>query len=92
MNHFHDDCLGGLQAFHDAGIRSYAQAQTPALAAEDGAVIPQKTCSNFLKRGCIGNVIAGELLNCELVKRLVFDTLCACPTSQAIVMSCTLSV
>ena len=49
VNHFHDDCLGGLQAFHDAGIKSYTQAQTPALAEKDGAVIPQKTFDEELE-------------------------------------------
>ncbi len=38
--HFHDDCLGGLQAFHDAGIASYAHTLTLNLAAKDSATIP----------------------------------------------------
>ena len=30
--HFHDDCLGGLQAFHNNNIPSYAYAKTIELA------------------------------------------------------------
>ena len=41
--HFHIDCLGGLAAFHKAGIKSYANAATQALAVADGKVIPQET-------------------------------------------------
>ena len=31
INHFHTDCLGGLKAFHDAGISSYSHERTKAL-------------------------------------------------------------
>jgi len=41
--HFHIDCLGGLAAFHKAGIKSYANAATHALAAANDKVIPQET-------------------------------------------------
>lgn len=34
--HFHDDCLGGLHAFHQAGIKSWAHQQTIDLARENG--------------------------------------------------------
>lgn len=40
INHFHDDCLGGLQAFHDRGIPSFANATTIDFAKKDQAVIP----------------------------------------------------
>jgi len=40
VNHFHIDCLGGLQAFHDSEIPSYANSETIELAKNDGAVIP----------------------------------------------------
>lgn len=43
INHYHSDCLGGLQAFHDAGAQSYASALTQKLAAQDSAVVPQNT-------------------------------------------------
>lgn len=41
VNHFHGDCLGGLNAFHAAGAKSYASRLTCTLAKEDGAVVPQ---------------------------------------------------
>ncbi len=41
VNHFHVDCLGGLEAFHQAGIPSYANDQTIALARADSVSIPQ---------------------------------------------------
>ena len=39
--HFHDDCLGGLQAFHDHNIPSYAYSKTIELVKENNLVIPQ---------------------------------------------------
>lgn len=39
--HFHDDCLGGLKAFHAQGIPSYAHKRTIALAAADSVEVPQ---------------------------------------------------
>lgn len=39
--HSHDDCLGGLKAFHDAGLPSYANQLTQELAKEAGFPIPQ---------------------------------------------------
>ena len=41
VNHFHDDCLGGLKAFHDKGITSYANTRTLKLAKKDKVTIPQ---------------------------------------------------
>ncbi|WPP49278.1 subclass B1 metallo-beta-lactamase [Catalinimonas niigatensis] len=41
INHFHEDCLGGLNAFHAAGAKSYASRLTCTLAKENGAVVPQ---------------------------------------------------
>ena len=35
VNHFHGDCLGGLKAFHEYGIPSYAHSLTLKLARED---------------------------------------------------------
>ncbi|QQR85680.1 MAG: subclass B1 metallo-beta-lactamase [Flavobacteriales bacterium] len=40
--HFHDDCLGGLKAFHAHGIPSYAHQRTIALAAADSVEVPQR--------------------------------------------------
>lgn len=39
--HFHEDCLGGLQAFHNHGIPSYAYSKTIVLAKENKSIIPQ---------------------------------------------------
>lgn len=41
--HFHDDCTGGLNAFHNAGIPSIARSQTIALAKKNGVPIPQQS-------------------------------------------------
>lgn len=41
VNHFHDDCLGGLKGFHDENIISYASNLTIELAKKDGLTIPQ---------------------------------------------------
>jgi metallo-beta-lactamase class B len=46
--HFHDDCLGGLRAFHARGIASHAHAPTIALARATGAVVPQHGFSDSL--------------------------------------------
>lgn len=51
--HFHEDCLGGLQAFHDQGIPSYANFKTIKFAQENKAVVPKNgfTDSLILKVG-----------------------------------------
>jgi metallo-beta-lactamase class B len=41
VNHFHNDCLGGLEAFHKKGIKSYASEKTIELARKDSVTIPQ---------------------------------------------------
>lgn len=41
--HFHNDCLGGLQAFHDQGITSVANEKTIEFAKENKVVVPQKS-------------------------------------------------
>ena len=41
INHFHTDCLGGLQAFHEYGIPSYANNMTITLAKNKEETIPQ---------------------------------------------------
>ena len=40
--HFHNDCLGGLKAFHDNDIPSYAYSKTIELAKENNLVVPEK--------------------------------------------------
>jgi metallo-beta-lactamase class B len=46
--HFHDDCLGGLQAFHAAGIPSYAYYLTTELARENRYTVPQNSFRDSL--------------------------------------------
>jgi len=47
VTHFHVDCLGGLKAFHDKNVKSYATYQTIELAKEDNRVIlPQNGFEN----------------------------------------------
>lgn len=41
INHFHDDCLGGLAAFHQLNIPSYANEKTIVLAKKEGNQIPK---------------------------------------------------
>lgn len=46
--HFHDDCLGGLQAFHENNIPSYAYFKTIELAKENNFVVPQNSFMDSL--------------------------------------------
>lgn len=46
--HFHDDCLGGLQAFHASQIPSYANAKTIELAASAKLTVPQHSFTDSL--------------------------------------------
>lgn len=48
ITHFHDDCLGGLDEFHKAGIPSYAYKLTQELAAAKKVAIPQHTFDSSL--------------------------------------------
>jgi len=41
INHFHDDCLGGLAPFHQQNILSYANKKTIVLAEKEGNQIPK---------------------------------------------------
>ena len=41
VNHFHEDCLGGLRLFHQVGIPSYSGKMTQVLAEADTVVVPQ---------------------------------------------------
>ena len=41
VNHFHDDCLGGVDAFHQLNIPSYANNKTIELAKKEGNPLPQ---------------------------------------------------
>lgn len=46
--HFHDDCLGGLKAFHDNDIPSYAYFKTIELATENKFVAPKNSFADSL--------------------------------------------
>jgi metallo-beta-lactamase class B len=46
--HFHDDCLGGLQAFHEKNIPSYAYYKTIELAKAGNYVIPRNSFQDSL--------------------------------------------
>lgn len=46
--HFHDDCLGGLKAFHENNIPSYANLRTIELAKENNYVVPKNSFSDSL--------------------------------------------
>jgi len=52
--HFHADCLGGLKAFHNRNIPSYAYAKTLELAALNNAPIPQNAFTSTLELS-VGN-------------------------------------
>jgi metallo-beta-lactamase class B len=41
VNHFHSDCLGGLELFHALGVHSYAHHLTPSLLGNDTLPVPQ---------------------------------------------------
>jgi metallo-beta-lactamase class B len=49
VTHFHIDCLGGLAAFHEKGIPSYANALTIELAKKEAAVLPQNSFTQELE-------------------------------------------
>lgn len=49
--HFHDDCLGGLKAFHDQSIPSYANSKTLELASENGLCVPKNSFTDSLVLG-----------------------------------------
>jgi metallo-beta-lactamase class B len=46
--HFHDDCLGGLKAFNDNNIPSYANFKTIELAKENNLTVPKNGFSDSL--------------------------------------------
>ena len=46
VNHFHEDCLGGLQIFHANNIPSYANEHTLTLAREHKKTVPQNGFSD----------------------------------------------
>ncbi len=49
VNHFHVDCLGGLNAFHQHGVASYANDKTIELAKQNDEILPQNGFSDALE-------------------------------------------
>ena len=49
--HFHDDCLGGLNAFHEKQIPSYALDKTIELAQKEGVAVPKNDFSETMELG-----------------------------------------
>ena len=49
IEHFHEDCLGGLKEFHSRGIKSYANKMTVELAKKTGKPVPYNVFSDELK-------------------------------------------
>ncbi|MEZ4988082.1 MAG: hypothetical protein R2795_24145 [Saprospiraceae bacterium] len=42
VNHFHEDCMAGIDSFHSRGIVSYSSKATARRAKTEGLTIPQK--------------------------------------------------
>lgn len=55
--HFHNDCLGGLKAFHAAGVPSFASQSTVDLAKENGYEVPKSGFSQEKAFKVGGNTI-----------------------------------
>lgn len=49
INHFHNDCVGGLAAFHKLDIPSYANQQTLVLAKQEGHTVPKVGFENNME-------------------------------------------
>ena len=60
INHRHNDCLGGLQAFHDQGIPSYATKRCLRLAKKEKMIVPQ---NGFKKK--LDLKIGGQTVQCR---------------------------
>lgn len=62
VNHFHNDCLGGLKAFHQRGIPSYANQLTIDLAKANGYAVPQNGFTGVLNLKIGGEVVENRFL------------------------------
>lgn len=62
VNHFHTDCLGGLNAFHQRGIPSYANQLTIDLAKANGYAVPQNGFTGVLNLKIGGEVVENRFL------------------------------
>lgn len=62
VNHFHNDCLGGLNAFHQRGIPSYANQATIDLAKSQNTAVPQNGFTGVLNLKIGGNTVENRFL------------------------------
>lgn len=62
VNHFHNDCLGGLNAFHQRGIPSYANQATIDLAKSQNTAVPQNGFTGALNLKIGGNTVENRFL------------------------------
>ena len=60
--HFHVDCLGGLDAFHQRSIPSYALNKTLTLAKAEGTAIPQIGFDNYLELQLGDEIVINEFM------------------------------
>jgi metallo-beta-lactamase class B len=60
VNHFHNDCMGGLDEIHASGINSYAYKSTIDLAAKDRVTVPQYSFNKKKKLKVGGNKVISQ--------------------------------
>lgn len=60
LTHFHDDRLGGLKAFHDQGIPSYACSRTIELARKAGMTVPRNSFADSLTLDLGGEAVTAR--------------------------------
>lgn len=62
INHFHVDCLGGLSAFHQSSIPSYANHKTIELCKQNETVIPQNGFEQLITHSIGGKQVESHYL------------------------------
>lgn len=62
ISHSHDDCLGGLQVFHNHDVPSFANALTIALATEAGMTPPKKAFTGELSTSINDTEVLSQFL------------------------------
>lgn len=60
--HFHNDCVGGLKAFHAKGVPSYGSFKTIALAKDAGDLVPENGFENELSLQAGGLLVVSRFL------------------------------
>lgn len=60
--HFHNDCVGGLKAFHAKGVPSYGAFKTIALAKSAGDLVPENGFENELSLQAGGLLVVSRFL------------------------------